>query len=383
MTRSRSLRAAALATAGALMIGAAPATAGFKDPVVVQSVPFADVVATDLASRGISLALTADIRSGDVRDATLAWSTDSGDSWSTLGLWPASQVVETEVTICAGFAVAVYARLGSTQRDIISDARSLDSDDYTVRSWTDPGVHARRPDVSCVANDELAIAWFQETDEGHVVRLKTGQAYGSHVSPQSFGLGRGTPSRDLSVAVTSDRVYVAWFRGDELKLRRFRIGTGSGHPLTSLGTKTLATLKGGSTPEIGASGSRVVVAYRQHGDLKVRRSTDRGASFGSARTLRNVGTGVTVTPTTVAVRGQLVAVGAMEEGGSAARGRGYRSTNGGTSFSQVSSHSSGRIVATTLGSSAPYRYAEAWDESITTPAPQRLRYRMDVPPNLP
>lgn len=383
MRRSRSVRAAALAAACGVIVAAAPTTAAFTTPIIVQTVPFADVVATDIAIRGTTVAITADIRAGAERDATLAWSTDGGQAWTTLGLWPASQVLETEVTICDGFAVAVYARLLGDHRDIISDARSLETSDYTVRGWTDLDVYARRPDVGCVANDELVLAWFQETDDGHVVRVGTGHAFGPHLSPQSFGLGQGTAGRDLSVAVSSDRVYVTWFRGDELKLRRFRIGTGSGHPLTSLGTRTLATIKGGSTPEIGASGSRVVVAYRQHGDLKVRRSTDKGASFGSAKTLRNVGSGVTVTPTTVAVRGQLVVVGAVELGGASQRGRGYRSTDGGASYSQVSSHTSGRVVAGAFGSKAPYRYAEAWDGSITKPAPQRLRYRMDVPSNIP
>lgn len=383
MRRSRSVRAAALTAACGVILAAAPATAAFTTPVIVQSIPFADVVATDIANRGTAVAITADIRSGSERDATLAWSSDGGQAWSTHGLWPASQVLETEVTICDGFAVAVFARLLGDHRDIISDARSLGSSDYTVRGWTGLDVYARRPDVGCVANDELVLAWFQETDDGHAVRVGTGHAVGTHLSPQSFGLGKGTPGRDLSIAVTSDRVYVAWFRGDELKLRRFRIGTGSGHPLTNLGTRTLATLKGGSTPEIGASGSRVVVAYRQNGDLKVRRSTNKGSSFGSARTLRNVGSGITVTPTTVALRGRLVVVGAVELGGASQRGRGYRSTDGGASFSQVSSHASGRVVAGVFGSGAPSWYAEAWDGSITKPAPQRLRYRMDVPSNVP
>lgn len=175
MRRSRSVRAAALAAACGVIVSVAPTTAAWTGPVIVQNVPFADVVARDIAIRGAAVAVTADIRAGAERDATLAWSTDGGQVWSTLGLWPASQVLETEVTICE----------------------------------------------------------------------------------------------------------------------------------------------------------------------------------------------------------------AVELGGSSQRGRGYRSANGGASFAQVSSHASGRVVAGVFGSSTPDWYAEVWDGSITKPAPQRLRYRMDVPSNVP
>jgi hypothetical protein len=369
------MRLAVVSALAAVVVAAAPASAAFTVVDIVQTIPFADVVLTDLATRGGALALTADITAGSERDGTLAWKASGADEWQTHSLYPVAQVLETEVTICQGFAVGVFARIVAGQRDIWSDARDLDSDEYTMRAWTDLGVVARRPDVGCVANTELVIAYFQEIDGGHSVRLKTGHAYGQHTSPQAFGLGQGTPSRDLSVAVTSDRVFVTWFQGDALKLRRFRISSGSAHTLTSLGTSTIATLPGGSTPELGAAGSRVVVAYRQNGDLKVRRSTDKGVTFGSAKTLRDVGAGVTVTPVTVAVQGTRVAIGAVERGGSAERGRGYRSTNGGSSYTQLSSSSAGRIAAIVFDG----QYAEAQDESIAQPAPQRLLFRQHVP----
>ena len=157
------------------------------------------------------------------------------------------------------------------------------------RQWSAAGVIARRPDVACVANTELAVAWFERLDDGgYKVVLETGTPSGAGPSPQRFSLGSGSPSRGLSVAATSDRVYVAWFQGSTLKVRRFRIGTSSAHTLTSLGTTTIGTFQGGTTPKIGADGSKVVLAYTHGADLKVRRSTNRGVSFGSATTIRNL-----------------------------------------------------------------------------------------------
>jgi hypothetical protein len=237
--------------------------------------------------------------------------------------------------------------------------------------------------VACVANSELAIAWFEKTSGGYKVVLETGAVAGDDLSPQRFSLGMGSPGRNLSVAATADRVYVAWFDGSALKLRRFRIGSTSAHTLTSLGTTSLGTVSGGTTPKLGADGDRVVIAYTQGADLKVRRSTNQGVSFGSARTVRDLpdASEVGALATSVTVKGSKVALGVNDIGGIetlSGTGRGYKSTDGGASFSRITTHTGGRVLTTlvTVGGSA--RWAEVWDHSLEGDEdPGQARFRRE------
>jgi hypothetical protein len=382
MTQPRSLRLGVATALFSVVFGATP-TMAFQPSVLVTSFgPASSGIVTGISARGSSVAFTMDIGRdsfSSVPFILLAWSTDGGAGWGTTSHHPGAPAFESNVATCAGQAIAVYAVHIDPQRHFIgSSNRGL--------PWSTTTGVARRPDVACVANTDLVVAWFQRSDDGYMVRVRTGATAGDDLTPQSFWLGKGTPSRGLSVAATSDRVYVAWFQGNTLKLRRFRIASGSAHTLTSLGTSTVGTLTYASDPEIGADGSRVVLAYMHHADLKVRRSTDKGVSFGAARTLRDepypseIGTA----PTTVAVRGSLVAIGAVEiagdpgGGGLSGRGLGYKSTNGGASYSRISGHSSGRLVATLVRQGGTYRYAEVWDESFTEqPSPGDVRYRRE------
>ena len=95
-------------------------------------------------------------------------------------------------------------------------------------------------------------------------------------------------------------------------------------------------------------------------------------SFGSAQTLRNepFPSEIGALPTTVAVHGSRVAIGALEIGGidgPVGKGLGYRSTNSGSSYSHVSTRSQGKLVAGLLTVGGVYKYAEAWDQSISQP----------------
>jgi len=381
MAQLRSLRLATPAALLAVAMASAPVSAAA--PVFRPSVRMApdtsnDSLLTDLASRGSQVAATIDAVVSGTRRVDLLWSTDSGATWDRDRTDEVAR--ESETLVCAGRAVAVYtAPVNASTRLIKSHHNDLHDPIEGGREWSSSGL-ARSPDAACVANTEMAVAWFRKTDDGWRVRLRVGVVSGDDMSSQTFDLGRGTPSRDLAVASSSTRVYVAWFRGRSLKVRRFAIGAAPDRTLTSLGTTTVADLRYGYTPEIGADRSRVVLAYQDRADLKVRRSTDKGASFGAARTLRDepFPSEIGAFPTTVAVRGDRVAIGAVELGGVeelVGKGLGYKSTNGGLSYSLVSKHTSGRTVATLVKPGSVWRYAEAWDESITNPTTERLRYR--------
>lgn len=383
MTMPRTLRVALPVALLASALAATPALA-FQPSVQIIDFPasWTGRIA-DVAGRGTTQAVSMDVKGGDGdRVILLAWSTDGGATW------PNNQTVETsdaphresQAAVCAGRAITVFALVGSsTIRIIRSRAYDLAAPIVGQRDWTTTGI-ARKPDAACIANTELAVAWFQKSGSGYSVKLRTGVPAGDDLSPQSFSLGAGSPGRGLSVAATSDRLYVAWFQGSRLKVRRFRIASGSGHTLTSLGTTSLGTIPGGTTPQVGASGSRVIVAYTQGADLKVRRSTNRGVSFGGTRTLRNLpdASEVGALATTVAVKGSLVAIGSVEAGGIetlTGKGVGYKSTDGGASYSKVSTHSGGWLLATLARPGSSYRWAEVWDRSLSQPSPDVVRFR--------
>jgi hypothetical protein len=385
MSLSRSRRWAVPAGAVAMLMAAGTALADFH-----PSVPLTDgshleqVVASDLATRGRAVGVSVDRRyPPNYGPLTLAWSGDSGATWrvnTTYGVDSAG-TRDAQVTVCGGHVVAIYRAASRDATPIWSIATiAYPLDDYVGVSKRWGAAGARGPDIACVANDEVVSTWFERGGDGWDVRVRTRHAVGPSTSPQSFGLGGGTPSRGLAIATSSTRVYVAWFEGHALKLRRFAIGGSASHTLTNLGTTTIATLPYGNTPKIGADGDRVVLAYSDRADLKVRRSTDRGGSFGSAVTLRDepFPSEIGALPTTVSVRGSRVAIGALEIGGIDAlvgRGLGYRSTDGGGTYDRVSSHLSGRIVAGLVKAGTSYRFAEAWDQSITDPDDEVVRFR--------
>ncbi len=387
MTTLRNLRTALPVALAALVIAASPVAAFVPDPPA-EVVDFTGTAwtghTTDLAQRADRLVATWDAELG-WPVVGIRWSDDAGLTWDTGDTITSGMIphVESQAAVCAGRAIAAYAAVVDTaHRYVRTYAKTFALPPFeNTRDWSAPGVIARRPDVACIANTELAVAWFERLDSGgYKVVLETGTPSGADPSPQRFSLGSGSPSRGLSVAVTSDRVYVAWFQGSTLKVRRFRISTSSAHTLTSLGTTTIGSVQGGTTPRIGADGSRVVLAYTHGADLKVRRSTNRGVSFRSAITIRNLPDASEVggLATTVAVKGDLVALGTIDVGGIDTLygdGRGYRSTNGGASFTRLSTHTGGRVLATVVNPGSGYRWAELWDQSFDEDDPGLVRFR--------
>ncbi len=370
------VRTGAAAGALALLLTSAfPGLAAFGPASIVdEGAPTEHITLTDLAARGDDLALVTERVLAGNRTAVLSWSDEGGDTWQHQAV-EGSPTSEPEVAICGGTATAVHrVGTGDTAR-VRSLTAPFGGGLQIIREWTGEGA-VRKPDIACVANTYLAVAWFQRIDGEWRLRVRPGP------DAAPIGLGAGTVSKGLSIASSNDRLYVAWFRGSSLKVRRFRIGSGSQHALTSLGTTTVASLTYGRYPEIGAGGARAFLAYMDRADLKVRRSTDRGVSFGGARTLRNepFPSEIGAYPTTVAVGGQRVAIGAVEIGGVeelVGRGLGYYSTNGGSSWALKSSHSGGGTAATLERSVSVYQYAEAWDQSISDPLIERIRYRQD------
>ena len=226
----RSLRTALPATIATLVIATSPAAA-FQ-----PSVEVVDFTGTDWTGYTPTLP-----------SAAIGWwpPWDPGWAWHVVR-HPLERRRRPDMGLGATPSSPARRRMSSRRPPCVPDGRSrhMPSSSMTPRAtsgrmprrsrclrsrtapWSASGVIARRPDVACVANTELAVAWFERLDSGgYKVVLETGTPSGADPPPNGSRWAAGSPSRGLSVAVTSDRVYVAWFQGSTLKVRRYRIGT--------------------------------------------------------------------------------------------------------------------------------------------------------------
>lgn len=370
-----------------------PVLADFGPTITVRTTPAGtDLDVTDYAWDNGTIALTWDEEQPTGRRVRLGWSTDRGATWQQIRVDDRASR-ESQAAACAGWVWAID-RLHPTGAPahewlVALTGRSTSSSELHQAVLTLNG-EARTPDLACVGTRRLAAAWFQKSGDTWRVKVRSRgvilQQKGDDPDEQSFDLGTGDLYGGLAIAATKDMVYVAWFRGDTLKVRRFTVGAGPEYLLSGLETVNVATLPFAGGVEMGAQGSRVVLAYEQQSDVKVRISTTLGSAFGSARTIRNNSDKgfVSAQPTTVAVKGERLVVGVAEYAGDiglSGAGFGYLSTNGGASWTRKPSHSRGVVVAGLVKVGTGYRYAEAWDQSIyddgDSPSVERLRFRRE------
>jgi hypothetical protein len=369
----------ALSVVAVLGVVTPVAAAGWRDPIVLsQVVPDKVLDIGDIAARGRNIVVgwNEDPPTGS-RAAYLRWSTNGGVSFAPRVRLDATRSQrEVQVDVCGGWAWATASLSVGDDRLITLDKRQLVGPEVEQSVLTLDGV-SRGPDVAC-GGERLVVAWFQRVGDQWRVKLHArgvhDEALGDSLPPFDRDLGPGSRSRGLAVAATADRVYVAWFVGNALKLRRYRIGSGSNHQLTHLGTSTI-THRGGSMPRMGADGDRVAIAYGR-GDALVRVSVDRGVSWGSWRTLCNDAFEIWCYPGSVDIRGSRIIVALTAETIGFGDSWVERSTTDGRSWSEVTgSHRAGRMVGALAAPGGVTKVVEAWDQSISAPEEQRVRFR--------
>lgn len=363
----------------AVALASMPAAA-WEPTTTARDLPSTQIgVLADMTARDKVVAVTFDIRYpgggpfGLPYDAGVAWSTDAGATWSSRNAGDGTRSTEPAVVVCRRHVVVIQVNdpYGTGTTGIYQDAIKLSDSTFALRYWATVG-HSRRvrhPDVTCMGDTKLAVAWFEERSSGgYTVKLRTGR-HGANLLDPTLDLGAGAAGRGLSVVATTDRLYVTWFSGNKLRLARFKVGAAPDYPIAKLGIATVSTAAGGSDPEIGAEGSRVFLAYSHQSDLKIRRSTNKGVSFGAVTKLRNLpaAPAYRARPITVAVSGSSVVIGAVESSTSkpwTGKGLGFRSTDGGASYLRVTTQSAGRVAATLATIDGVPRYEEAWDQTF-------------------
>jgi hypothetical protein len=359
-----------------LAIPAPAMAAGWTDPATLNQLdPSRRIFVRDIATRGESVAVAWEEQPvTGARAVYLRWSTDTGGTWQPRVRLSTSRQLEARLDVCNGSVWAASRIEASGQWLIRLDRRGLASGSASSSPISAVG-DVRGPDIAC-AGPRLAIAWFQKAAGVWRVRLQARGVSGG-LATYNATLGRGAPSRGLAVAGTPDRLYVAWYRGDRLKLRRFAIGGGPQARLTSLGTATIAGADDGYRLRLGAAGDRVGMAYTRSGHTYARVSTDGAASFGAHRRIVSAGFEVVTEASHVAVRGSAVIVSASVQFIGTGWGFLYRTRDEGASWSEVrgSMRTGGAMVAAFGTRNGVTRIVEAYDTSYSVPFQERVRFR--------
>ena len=142
----------------------------------------------------------------------------------------------------------------------------------------------RSADVACLAKNFIAVAWLEKIGGETRARLiiQDQDSLAPTAFKKSYNLGKAELDGGISVAGTADGAYVAWTKGKgrHVKYQRFSLSAGD-EPTISRDKIIEISRRDASWPQVAARGNHVVVAYTDNGKVKVKTSTDRGASFSS------------------------------------------------------------------------------------------------------
>ena len=223
---------------------------------------------------------------------------------------------QPSVDICAHQVFVAYAKdygASITGRWAIDlRTRPVSATGFTGAAVSSGEFLARDPDIACAGGRPFA-AWIELRPGGERV-LVTDSLRGSLAFDVPIDLGAASPDGTAPVvAGVNHWGYVAWTSGDDVRFKRFRVGSGPGFALTPYADRRLGSGTGArpaSLPVIAADGARVVVAWTRCGDTQARVSNDSGATWGPVRTLRHgaCGSESGSVPTGAAILGDRIAV---------------------------------------------------------------------------
>jgi hypothetical protein len=312
-------------------------------------------------------------------------SADGGATFRPAQRLDSRQSRDIEVETCDGWAFGAFTFRESGAWLVGLDKHALTGPALESGAITLGGL-SRKPDVAC-AGERLVVVWFQKVGGTWRVKLHArgvnDEAKGDQLPEVNLDLGPGTMSKGLAVAGSGDDIHVAWFAGEDVKLRHYEVGPAPARDLLGWPTPILPDMPDGQLPELGVSGDRVVFASMNEADLRARVSTDRGVSWSPERTLEDMlfPSEIGAYPTSADVIGTRIVVGGSIVGGDfeGIFGEGFlhRTTNDGTSWNRVANTTiaSGQVVGAYRGSAANPLLVMAWDKWIADPATDKIRFR--------
>lgn len=365
----RSIRALLVAGLATVTL-AAPALAGGTTTVRTAQ-PGAELHLDDLSTKG-EYAVAAWQESG-ISGAKGGMAT-SPDSGGTFYEWMAINGYEQiRVDSCPAplYEVAATTELHGGDRRMNLVAH------ITQRIVEEAGTDYLHPDITCVGAKLIVqavlvrkngstrlIVWTYKPD------LTNGAAFGFDLGPASAGSAPAITADD-------DWVHVAWVSGSQLKVKRFKVGSGPAYALSAKPTQTLDTASGLRDPRVGVHGKRVIVAWQRGASVVARTSTDRGVGFGARQTVLkgDKATAKVALLGSADVRGSTwVVAGGISSEGISVKGSARVSTNNGRTWATIPGSLSfdGLALAALDGPGSDPTLLVAWDQRRGPIDPQEI-----------
>lgn len=391
--RTRSLRCMVMAlSAFALLALAGPAAADFGPTRTLRTADF--VLLQDIAAKGSGIGVVWEEQASGTPVVRYRMSQDRGATWTATRRLDDRPNRDAEAAVCQGTLwIASKLRLEDAAGDwhVVVDGKDLDGSGDAGYLITDAFVSltVRDPSIACIGDRFLAVTWLEKvTGEGWRAWLRVFDP-NPPIAPITPGgafettVDLGPAARDVhpSIDATNDRVVVAWGQGGNLRFKRFDVAPGGSVGLSGFATQTLATDPGWTTA-VAIAGSRVVLAYSRNNDLFTRRSTDGGASFGSAvKRLDGEPTCCFIAyPESVDIVGKRVLLLAGKAYGDLdpfVEEWRFRSTDGGASFTKKKVGEQGARMGAWSGSASAPRAVEAWDDWTVFSGDNHVRFHRE------
>jgi hypothetical protein len=381
----RSLLAAIIAIVAAVALAAPTLAADFGPIRVLRTAPSG----TDLRVGDIASASNLAVVWEEGSKSYVRWVENGAESFEARrplrGGAPAS---DPQVATCGRYIWAVSTWLAASGPPRIGIQLWNVPPAFPFEDGFFPVGVGRDPDVAC-AGQWYGIAWFDTSTRPAHVKLRL-SLLSKHCEEPCVGsyvldLGPGQLRRGLTIAMSSrptsggdpgTDVHVGWVQGNELRYKRITV-----HPTdaTIRPTTTLASGPSVHLPFLSTDERRVVLAYLKAGGTHARISEDRGRTFGPRRGVwpapcRDCEAGSF--PTGVDAAAGRILVETFGGENTDFRSVAFLSSDGGATWSEISTHATGRKVGAVVDMGPVVGVAEAWDSSLRNPAPaqHRLRY---------
>jgi hypothetical protein len=404
MRTRRHRQASVLAgAAAAIVLGGSSVLAGdeFGQTTVLRTVPEGRLLrVADIGATGNDLGVVwheVDEDFGTMPRIRFRVSTDGGETFAGRKLVDTRDSIEAQADICAGFLWISYAMHDPGddpgEWQAVMSGRPIIGGGGFGSLLSDPGEYneAHHPDIACVGNRRHIVAWVEEQGAVDELFVDLPAIFPDIKDPPPdyhFGPFAAHTPRQLSVAATKDRAYVAWVRRDageeRLRFKRYDVGPGPDSTVTAHPTITLPDMPEYiAKPELAAHGDMVLLAYTTEADLFVRRSFDGGMTWTAREKLRDspYPSEVEASAQSADVRGAKMVINAAHPAGvfeiDSPQFR-FRSSTAGADWSMDSLGGDGYRVGQFIRAGGALRLAEAWDRYFAESGRQKLRFHRET-----
>lgn len=392
----RATAAFACALGGVLLLpGVLLAGGGYSTPTVLRTAGAGvDLHLQDVATKGDKVAVGWQEQTPSGPNLYFRRSLDGGASFGPFVTVDTRDSREMRMDICAGFIWSAYALqtpdADPDEWEIVLGGEALEGAGSVGALLTEPFQPnvGRVPDVACVGGRRHIVAWIEAVDlSDRRAFIQLRPISGSKEDPPplyEYDLPAGDQSH-IAVAATKRHAYAAWVRSNQLRIKRFDVGSDpdslvTAHPTVVLPEDVFPT----GSMHVAAAGSKVVLVYASYAHTYVRVSTDHGATFGPReRLLEGLfaseygtdGTSLDLRGTQIVVHGSI----AFADGPSiTVEQHRFVSTNLGASWSETAlGHQGTRMGGYTMVGGST-RIVESWDKPYADAINQKVRFRRQL-----